>query len=565
MARGTLELLPDGVLQLDAGDMVVYANRAARELLGGDPVGHSIGRLRVKRPRDPLEMGVWRRLDGGVIELEASSAQHGGLELVTLRDMSARATQLQDLRRERDQLQAVVDALPTLVIVLNRKRLVERANSVLERVTGCTVDRLVGRPDALLDLVSDDDRGWLRSSIGRALDGEAVVGDLRILTPSGARLFEVQIEPLGSEGAVLMARNITREREVLGVFRAQARKEVAQLGLLTSSLAQDLNEQLTVVSVALDHTAGGHGTHSGQTGEAMSEARRITRELLRIGRNTDSEERSPVVIGSLLSRVAERLSEGAPTSVLVRCENALGDARVLGSPVALLRVLHQLGVNALRAVQVSGQVWLRGHVIADRVVVDIEDDGVGIPSQVQERVFEPLGTGARPELGLALVRGVVQSMGGDLQLQSSREAGTVFRITLPLHQLERAPKPSTDEPEPLPACVLVVEDNEAVMDGLERMLSAHDVRVVRAVDGVEALQQAGQHPELELVLLDVGLPGLGGEEVLQRLRQRHPELPILMMSGFAGSDRIQACLQAGAVGFIGKPFRLAELRAALAG
>jgi two-component system cell cycle sensor histidine kinase/response regulator CckA len=564
MARGTLELLPDGVLQLDAGDMVVYANRAARELLGGDPVGRAIGRLRVKRPRDPLEMGVWRRLDGGVIELEASSAQHGGLELLTLRDMSAQATRLQTLRRERDQLQAVVDALPTMVVVLNRKRLVERANAVLERVTGCPPDRLIGRPDALLELVSDDDRGWLRSGIGRALDGEAVVGDLRFLTPSGARLFEVQLEPLGSEGAVLLARNITREREVLGVFRAQARKEVAQLGLLASSLAQDLNEQLTIVSVAMDGAGTGHQGHS-QSNAAMSEARRITRDLLRIGRAGDTEERTPVLVGSLLTRVSERMAEGAPPGVEVRCENALGTARVMGSPVALLRILHQLGVNALKAVNVAGQIWLRGHVIEDRVVLDIEDDGVGIPLQVQDRLFEPFGSGARPDLGLALVRSVVQSMGGSIQLQSSRDAGTVFRISLPLHRIEQAPARVEPEVRALPAHVLLVEDNEAVMDGLERMLSAHDVRIVRAQDGVEAVQKAGQHPELELVLLDVGLPGLGGEEVLQRLRQRHPDLPVLMMSGFASSDRIQACLQAGAVGFIGKPFRLAELRAALEG
>ena len=570
MAHGTLELLPDGILQLDADGRVAYANRVAQELLGGDPVGRNVARLRAgkERVQDGLKMGVWRRLDGGIVELESSTSQHGAMTFVALRDMSERATTLTALRDERNQMQAVLEALHSLIVVFDKGRRVVRVNAAVSRVTGVEERRLLGSPEGILKLVDPEDRDWVKSSLGRAMGGESVVGDVRLLGPQGPRAYEAQLEPLAGQGALLLCRSITRERELMGVFRAQARKDVAELSLLAGSMAHDINDALTVMATALDSLPPVHG-HAAEAlldaERSLNKSRRITRDLLHLGAREEIEL-GPVNLGRLLDRVVDRLAEAAPVGVSVRCENGLGTVRVVADPSGIIRVLHQLGVNAIRAVGLEGQIWFRAHELDGDAILDVEDDGVGIPTQVQAKLFEPFSRlgGERPTTGLAVVRGLVQSYGGTIQVQSSPEAGTVFRVQLPVYERGTTITRILDDDDiELPGSVLLVEDNDAVRNSLAALLGSHDVTVHTAGDGLEALRMADKLEGIELVLLDIGMPGLGGEEVLQRLKHRHPDLPVLMMSGFAREEKVQACLDAGALGFVSKPFRLAELALAL--
>lgn len=572
MTPATLEMLPDGVLQLDGAGRVVFANRIAVELLGGDPVGRNVRNLRAGRGREShgLVLGVWRRLDGGIVELESSESAHGDVRFLTLRDMSQRAVSLTALRDERNQLQAVLQALPTLVILFGPNRRVQRMNTAVTRATGIEARELLGAPDKLLAVVAAEDRDWLTSSIARAQDGESVVGDLRLIGPQGPRAYEVQLEALAGKGALMICRNITRERELMGVFRAQARKDVAELALLAGSMAHDLNDAMTVVASALDSLPPLHGDTAvaiAQAERALSASRRTTQDLLHLGRR-DADQHSPVNLGNLLERVVERLAEAAPSGVEVRLDNSLGHARVVADPSGIIRMLHQLGVNALRAVGMSGSVEFRAHEVDAQAVLDIEDDGVGIPRAVQAQIFKPFTKSeAANRQGLALVRGLVQSYGGEIQLQSSAQTGTLFRVSLPIHErATTAPAPSAPvEADDLPRMVLLVEDNAAVRNSLAALLTSHDVVVHKAQDGVEALRMVERLEGLELVLLDIGMPGLSGDEVLSRMKHRHPDLPVLMMSGYAREEKVQACLDAGALGYVSKPFRLAELRAALRG
>ncbi|HJN76136.1 MAG TPA: response regulator [Myxococcota bacterium] len=571
MGQGTLELLPDGILQLDADGRVVYANRIAQHLLGGDPVGSNVARLRAgkERDQDGLKMGVWRRLDGGIAELESSTSQHGAMIFVALRDMSERATTLTALRDERNQMQAVLEALHSLIVVFGKERRVLRVNAAVTRATGVAERRLLGDPTGVLGLIDPEDRDWVASGLGRAMGGESVVGDVRLLGPQGPRAYEAQLEPLAGQGALLLCRSITRERELLGVFRAQARKEVAELSLLAGSMAHDINDALTVIASALDSLPAVHG-HAAEAlvdaEKALRKSRRATRDMLHLGRREELEH-GPVNLGNLLARVVERLAEAAPSGVTVRCENGLGSVRVIADPSGVIKILHQLGVNAIRAVGLEGEIWFRGHELDGDAILDIEDDGVGIPTSIQGRLFQPFTRHAsqRPVTGLALVRGLVQSYGGTIQVQSSPEAGTLFRVLLPVYERGTTVTRIFDDDEviDLPGSVLLVEDNDAVRHSLASLLGSHDVVVHSAADGLEALRMADKLEGIELVLLDIGMPGLGGEEVLQRLKHRHPDLPVLMMSGFAREEKVQACIDAGALGFVSKPFRLAELCLAL--
>lgn len=571
MVQGTLELLPDGILQLDADGRVSYANRVAQELLGGDPVGSNVARLRAgtEKGQDGLKMGVWRRLDGGIIELESSTSQHGAMTFIALRDMSERATTLTALRDERNQMQAVLDSLHSLIVVFDKAKRVVRVNPAVARATGTAERRLLGDPDGILKLIEVDDRDWVKSSLSRALGGESVIGDIKLLSPQGPRAYEAQLEPLAGQGVLLLCRGITRERELMGVFRAQARKDVAELSLLAGSMAHDINDALTVVATAMDSLPPLHGWAAEaflDAEKALRKSRRVTRNLLHLG-HREEVEMGPVNLGNLLERVVDRLAEASPAGVSVRCDNGLGSVRVVADPSGIIKILHQLGVNAIRAVGLEGEIWFRGHELDGDAILDVEDDGVGIPAQIQAQLFEPFEKhkSDRPLQGLALVRGLVQSYSGEIQVQSSAEAGTLFRVQMPIYERGTTITRVLDEDDEmeLPGTILLVEDNDAVRNSLASLLRSHDVTVHAACDGLEALRMADKITGIELVLLDIAMPGLGGQEVLQRLKHRHPDVDVMMMSGFAREEKVNACLDAGAIGFVSKPFRLAELVIAL--
>lgn len=556
-----LDLLPDGVLQVDAAGMVVRANPRACALLGGDPTGWALSSLRRSTVDNPRDISIWRRVDGGTANLEGAIADHDGGTLVCLRDMSERAVALARLRDERNRLNGVLEVMSALVMVWARvdgQLTLVRCNPAVERLVAASENRLKQGADALWQVVAEADRNWLRSSIARAVDGEAVAGDVTLV----GRLHEVVIEPLpGRSGALLMGRNITRERQVLRVYEENARRDVEQLRVLAGSLAHDLGNVLTVVGNALDSVPPSVAHEPVMRAErAIADARHIARDLLHLGRGR-REDDSRVRVGPLLRAVATRISDRAPEGITVRAEVGLGDAAVMASAQTILRILGQLGSNAVRACGPAGTVVLRGDVADEQVVIEVEDDGVGIPRGLMRELFKPVDN-KKPELGLAVVRGLVQAAGGDISVHSSGDAGTCLRVVLPLAPpVGTAPLPPA--PADLPSKVLVVEDDEDVLASLTWVLTAKDVVVVGVVDGASALRALERHEDVGLVLLDLYMPGLSGAEVLERMVTRRPDVPVIVMSGFAREGEEDDLMRAGAAGFVPKPFRVIELRETL--
>ena len=561
MTSDLLDQLPDGVLQVDAAGTVIRANPRACALLGGDPKGWSLSSLRRSKADNQRDISIWRRIDGGTANLEGAVSKYEGGQLICLRDMSERAHALAQMRDERNRLNGVLEVMSALVMVWARvdgQLTVLRCNPAVERLVAASEKRLKKNSGALWEGVAEPDRNWLRSSISRAVDGEAVAGDITLV----GRLHEVVIEPLpGRSGALLMGRNITRERQLLRVYEENARRDVEQLRVLAGSLAHDLGNALTVVGNALDSVPASVAHEPIIRAEqAIADARHIAGDLLHLGRGRrDPDARAEV--GPILRAVATRMAERAPEGITVRAEVGLGDAAVMGSAQTIIRILGQLGANAVRACGPAGTVVLRGDVADEQVVIEVEDDGVGIPRDLMRELFKPVDN-KKPELGLAVVRGLVQAAGGDISVNSSGDAGTRLRVVLPLAPpIGTAPRPTI--PADLPLKILVVEDDEDVLASLTWVLTAKHVDVVGAPDGATALRALKKHEDVGLVLLDLYLPGLSGAEVLERIVTRRPDLPVIVMSGFAREGEEDDLIRAGAAGFLPKPFRVIELRETL--
>jgi CheY-like chemotaxis protein len=200
------------------------------------------------------------------------------------------------------------------------------------------------------------------------------------------------------------------------------------------------------------------------------------------------------------------------------------------------------------------------------VYLRVTDNGTGMDQNTLMRIFDPFFTTkfAGRGLGLAAALGIIQTHEGALQVESTPGRGTSFTLFLPAEAavaVAPATKHEAVSRENAGACVLVVDDEREVRAVTTRMLESSGYRVRQAVDGVEALHvYENDGATIDLVILDMPMPRLGGEETWKQLRQIDPEVRVLFCSGYSEESADDLLLEDGArVGFLHKPFRKAKL------
>ncbi|HPI91520.1 MAG TPA: PAS domain S-box protein [Deltaproteobacteria bacterium] len=199
------------------------------------------------------------------------------------------------------------------------------------------------------------------------------------------------------------------------------------------------------------------------------------------------------------------------------------------------------------------------------VKIMVRDTGKGMDEQTRARVFDPFFTtrerGRGTGLGLASVYGIMKNHGGYVSVQSEPGVGTEFSLYLPAssRQVERKAR----KREPLvtgSGCVLLVDDEEMILDVGEEMLSLLGYRVIRAHGGRVALERyAACRDEIDLVVLDMIMPDLGGKEVFEGLKEMDPQVRVLLSSGYTLDGQAKEILNKGCRGFIQKPYRLQDI------
>jgi PAS domain S-box-containing protein len=386
--------------------------------------------------------------------------------------------------------------------------------------------------------------------------------------------LEVLSSPTEHRGrpAVLgVARDVT-ERTRMDAQLAQVDRLHA-LGTLAAGVAHEINNPLTFFYLRLDALERWVGrlpeelrAHAAeQIGELRGGAERVTRivrDLRTFSRSAD-QPRGPVELREVFAFV-ERITQSEHKHRAAFEVSVEDVPPVLGEQGRLEQVFLNLVLNALQALP-DGEpdrswVRLRARHDGDEVIVEVADNGPGMAADVAARIFDPFFTtkpvGVGTGLGLSICHGIVNQLGGSITVESSPGVGTTFQIRLPTASIGDR----VDEPR---RSVLVVEDDELVAGVVMNMLGErHDV--VQAADGETAIRAlAGRR--FDVVLCDLVMPGMTGEDLYERVRTTHPEQAIrfVFMTGGVLTERTARFLDSVSAPRVLKPFSAETLARAV--
>jgi len=377
---------------------------------------------------------------------------------------------------------------------------------------------------------------------------------------------------------------------------SQAQKMQA-IGQLAGGVAHDFNNLLTAILMQLDVLATRHPvgdpSYEGlneikQTSMraadlvrkllAFSRKQTVQREILDVGEMVSESE---VLLRRLLSEDVKLVTDYGRNLPHVRADRGQLDTAVMNLVVNARDAVRAQGggVIRIRTARVTQEEARNlGYPTAngDQALVEVSDDGPGIPPEVMDKIFDPFFTtkpvGEGTGLGLATVYGIVKQSDGWIAVSSKPGEGAAFRIFLPVHVAPAGSEAVAAAPEPAapkrPAArdlsgagrILFVEDEDAVRGVAAKLLRARGYEVIEAASGEEALEYAESHAgEIDLMISDVVMPGMQGPDLLKQARQYLGSAPVMFISGYAESEFSDLLEGERNVSFLPKPIDIKTL------
>jgi two-component system cell cycle sensor histidine kinase/response regulator CckA len=463
-------------------------------------------------------------------------------------------------------------------------RIVE-ANTALGEITGGA-----SRPGLVFgELVAESSR--LDAGLGAA-EGRAGPFEVR-LAHDNARIGHLY---LNRQGGRLTAYLVdVSEQKQIELQLAQAQKMQA-IGQLAGGVAHDFNNLLTAIQLRLDELLQRHPlgdpSYDGlneirQTGVraadlvrkllAFSRKQTVQREVLELGELISEFE---VLLRRLLREDVKLVTEYGRNLPLVRADKSQLETAVMNLAVNArdaVRAAGSGGTVRIRTARVTNveaaNLGYKGLPMGDMALIEVSDDGPGIPAEVVGKIFDPFFTtkpvGEGTGLGLATVYGIVKQSDGWIHVDSEPGQGAVFRIFLPVHTpvagalpVAEVVKPARQPARDLSGVgrILFVEDEDAVRGVAARLLRARGYEVIEACDGEEALELCIEHAgTIDLLISDVIMPGMDGPTLLKKARSYLGDAPVMFISGYAEAEFSDLLEGETGVTFLPKPLDIKTL------
>jgi len=586
----------------DVGHLVRTEDRSALETLLRAPAefGAQLPPLQLgllQRSGDSVPATVHARRSGDTWYLFAMPVEAADGEGLLTTGRSTVRERTRDLERSRQRYRQIVEGLADGLVTLNERSEFLFVNRAFANMLGYGArSQLVAQ--SFTEILDPDDINRIQRALTRWRAGEVTRTEATLRGAHGRSVpvllsgtVLTQSQPPGPPRVLLLVTDFA-ERQALADRLALARK-MEGLSSLAGGIAHDFNNLLTgILGNASRIRISAPDPETDALARAVEDsaelAARLTQRLLALVRGQAPDRRLLDVV-DLVEHTVGLLSRVLPDSISLQTDFAANLPPVLADESQLQQAVLNLCINARDAMMDHAGGGLL-HISAsdgllskplddgtmtqeDAVELVVSDTGPGVPMDVRARIFDPFfttkGLGRGIGLGLATVYQLVDAHGGTVEVSDTPGGGATFRLRLPVHRGvgERTGEPATrpsrtsmdDDPEPNRGTILLAEDEQAVRMLVSSALRAQGYEVLAGEDGPSALELWAEHgARVDLLFLDVRMPGLDGPEVLRVVRESRPRIPAIFSSGFIPDDPAsQEVFER--VMYLPKPYRVPDL------
>jgi len=495
-----------------------------------------------------------------------------------------------DLEESEQYLRRILDRMNDAFYIHDFSGRILDCNENACRMLGRSREELVSL--AMID--SPEEAGRMPERMARLVEQGWVIFDGEHVHADGSRIpVNVSGRIVSREGAGLVQSFVRDMREVHELQeRLRQAEKLTAIGQLAGGVAHDFNNQLAAILgyAEILQTRLEDVNLNRYAVNILTAARRsadLVKQLLAFGRK-GKYRNVRVDVHEVLREVVEILQRSIDKRIRIDTQLHARPSVIRGDPSQVQSALLNLALNARDSMPEGGELVFTTEVVdldeafcrADAgelqpgryLKTSLVDSGCGMSPEVLKHCFEPFFTtkevGKGTGLGLASVYGTVRSHHGTIEIRSEEGHGTIVRVYLPLVEAGEALAAGTRADAARAAAatarVLAVDDEDLVRGILAEMLEAAGYAVATRASGTEAVEYYREHSrEIDLVIVDMMMPGMDGHETFRALRAINPDVRVLMASGHSLDDSIQATLREGVCGFLTKPFDQRELNAAV--
>jgi PAS domain S-box-containing protein len=491
---------------------------------------------------------------------------------------------------ERIRLATAVEQAAESVIISDRRGTIQYVNPAFERLSGFSSEDIVGKNFRVLKSDRHDEtfyqEMWKTITSGKAWGGRIS----NRMKDGSLRQFEATISPIRDSNGVIVNfvsvnRDVTQEVALEAqLFQAQKMEAV---GTLAGGIAHDFNNLLQVIQgytevlqSEVDRNKSGFKALQ-KIHRSAKRGAELTRQLLTFSRKVQSERR-PLDLNQEVVQVKNLLERTIPKMIEIELHLSDSPAVVSADPIQVEQAIMNLAVNAMDAMPEGGKIVVEtARVMLDEhfckahlgsrpgeyILLSISDTGHGMDREILDHVFEPFYTtkdvGKGTGLGLAMVYGIVKNHEGYILCYSELDTGTTFKIYLPAME-QSGERQKGGEAEGHfkggEETILLVDDEEYIRELGVELLTDAGYKVLTATNGESGLELYRKEQEkIDLVILDLVIPGMGGKKCYEEILKINPKARILIVSGYSANGPGKEAMEAGAKGFVGKPFDVSHL------
>lgn len=613
--RSVIENIRDVFFRIDRGGVINMISPSGAKLLGYDSAEDLIGRNlfsdffadkdnQKKFLKEMDEHGylddyeiILQKRDGTLIQAAASSrydydvdARSRGIE-GTIRDITIRKRAEDEIRRSEEKFRKLTEASNIGISIVDGERFVY-VNPMTRRMSGFSEEEYLSRP--LWDFVTPESQSIIIQRAKDRLAGKPVPEryEISVRAKDGSiKWVEVGaavIEYNGKPATIFTQYDITdrkvgeAEKESLQAQLNRARKREA-IGTLAAGIAHDFNNILSgiqghcaLIQFHLSPNDPNYKHLQGIENQVRSGAH-LTRQLLDMV-GSETYDMKPTDLNTVLNESSEVFSRAKKgIAITRRLEENIWSVEANAGQID--QVLLNLFINAAHAMNDEGDLYLESKnlLMQDEdarpfsmkpgryVKISVTDTGAGMDIETVEKAFQPFfttkGKGAGTGLGLTSAYNIIKNHKGFIMIDSKPGAGATFHIYLPATQ-EAAEKPVIQPKRILQGkeTILLVDDEAIIAETTKEILETLGYRIMMAGSGQEAVAVFMEKgPMIDLVILDMVMPSMGGAKVFESLRDINPEIRIILYSGYSMNEEIKKLLDRGGCGFIQKPFGIEDL------